>query len=143
MVKFKKITQDNFDLAMEIEVTKEQDLVIAPTMYSLAQCYVYPEMKPFLIMKDDVAVGFILFIVDHKESFYEICRLMIDKNHQRKGYGKESMLLAIDYLKAEGAKIIELSHRTDNPHPAKLYLDLGFEYTGEIEDQEKKMKLTL
>ena len=143
MLKLEEITKDNFKMAIEIKVTKEQDLVIAPTVYSLAQCYLYTEMKPFLIMKDDVAVGFILFVVSEKESFYEICRFMIDKNHQRKGYGKEAMILAIDYLKSNGAKTIELSHRTDNPHPSKLYLDLGFEYTGIIEGYEKMMKLTL
>lgn len=70
MLRLEKITEDNFEMAVKIKVTEEQDLVIAPTVYSLAQSSICPEMKPFLIRKENLAVGFILFIVDH-EKFME------------------------------------------------------------------------
>lgn len=57
MLRLEKITQDNFEMAIKIKVMEEQDLIIAPTVYSLAQCYLCPEMKPFLIMKDVVQVS--------------------------------------------------------------------------------------
>ena len=37
MIRFEKITEENFDTAVDITVTEEQDMVIAPVVYSLAQ----------------------------------------------------------------------------------------------------------
>lgn len=142
MIRFEKITKENFHAAVDITVTKEQDMVIAPVVYSLAQCYIMPDiLEPYLILNDNTPVGFILFIVDSKESQYEICRFMIDKNHQKKGYGKAALLQAIEYLKEKGAKVIELSHQTNNYGVGKLYQSVGFVYTGIIEDGEVMMKL--
>lgn len=143
MLKFEPITPDNYRDAIRITVTPEQDKIIAPVVYSLAQCYVFPEeLRPFLIRDGEMAVGFILMGIEEEDT-YEVCRLMIDKGHQRKGYGRQAMELAIRYLKEQGAKVICLSHRVDNPAPAPLYLSLGFEYTGVIEGPERLMELKL
>ena len=142
MIRFEKITEENFDTAVDITVTEEQDMAIAPVVYSLAQCYIMPDiLEPYLILNDNTPVGFILFIVDSKESQYEICRFMIDKNYQKNGYGKAALLKAIEYLKEKGAKAIELSHQTNNYGVGKLYESVGFVYTGVIEDGEVMMKL--
>ena len=142
MIRFEKITEENFDIAVQITVTEEQDMVIAPVVYSLAQCYIMPDiLEPYLILNENIPVGFILFIIDRKEAQYEICRFMIDKNHQKKGYGKTALLKAIEYLKDRGASVIELSHQTNNYGVGKLYESVGFVYTGIIEDGEVMMKL--
>ncbi|WP_217587722.1 GNAT family N-acetyltransferase [Lentibacillus saliphilus] len=40
---------------------------------------------------DKTPVGFILFIIDKEEPCYEICRMMIDEQYQKKGYGKKAL----------------------------------------------------
>lgn len=142
MIRFEKITKKNFRQAVDISVTKEQEEVIAPVVYSLAQCYIFPSnLFPFLIFDDDTPVGFILFGIDEAEDEYEICRFMIDQHKQKRGYGKAALLMAIDYLKNKGAKLIELSHQTNNLSVGKLYQSVGFTYTGVIEDGEMMMQL--
>jgi len=142
MLEFKEITEDNFDECIMLKVNKEQSEIIASNVMSLAQCYVVGDTaKPFLICDDGVAVGFILFTVDKVKNIYYIWRLMIDERMQRQGYGRKSMEMAVKYLKDQGADKIEMSHRVDNLKPAKLYLSLGFRYTGVIEEDEKMMEL--
>lgn len=145
MIHFVEITTDNFEDAIKIKVSREQEQYIAPVEWSLAQAYAFRDLFPFLIYDEKVPVGFILFLIDRdeKEPCFEISRLMIGEQYQRKGYGKQAMEKAIEYLKLMGAKKIELSHLEDNPYPGKLYQQAGFRYTGEIEDGERMMELIL
>lgn len=142
MIRFVPITEDNMDDAIAISVRPDQEEVIAPVVYSLAQCYVLSDiLTPFLIMNDDLPVGFILFLIDPEEDQYEICRLMVDQKQQKKGYGREALLLAIRYLAEAGAKKIELSYQTNNYGVGKLYESVGFHYTGVIDDGEVMMEI--
>lgn len=144
MIRFEPITEDNMDDAIAISVRPDQEEVIAPVVYSLAQCYVLSDiLTPFLIMNDDLPVGFILFLIDPEEDQYEICRLMVDQKQQKKGYGREALLLAIRYLAEAGAKKIELSHQTNNYGVGKLYESVGFHYTGVIDDGEVMMEMEI
>ena len=144
MIRFEPITEDNMDDAIAISVRPDQEEVIAPVVYSLAQCYVLSDiLTPFLIMNNNLPVGLILFLIDPDEEEYELCRLMIDQSQQKKGYGQEALLLAIRYLADAGAKKIELSHQTNNYGVGKLYESVGFHYTGVIDDGEVMMEMVI
>ena len=111
-------------------------------VYSLAECYAYPNtLEPILVLDKDTPVGFVLFYINPEESVYKFGRVMIDQKYQGQGYGRKTMLLGIKYLKNKGAKKIVLSHSTTNPFPSKLYLSLGFKYTGVIDEGEEMMEL--
>lgn len=134
MISLKPVTKTNFDDAVKISVSPKQKLIISDVVYSLAECYVYPEiLKPFLVLNNDIPVGFILFHIEKEEGKYSFARVMIDHHHQGLGYGKKAVILGIQYLKDMGAKVIELSHLKENPHPVKLYKSLGFKYTGKLD----------
>ena len=48
MIRFEPITEDNMDDAIAISVRPDQEEVIAPVVYSLAQCYVLSDiLTPF------------------------------------------------------------------------------------------------
>lgn len=106
MIRFEPITQDNMDDAIAISVHPDQEDVIAPVVYSLAQCYVLSDiLTPFLIMNDDLPVGFILFLIAPKDEEYELCRLMIAQKQQKKGYGREALLFwRFDTLRMRGRR---------------------------------------
>ena len=53
------------------------------------------------------------------------------------------MKAIIQFFKDLGAKKIVLSHEIENPYPARVYLSVGFKYTGEIVGIEKMMELDL
>lgn len=134
MISLRPVTKENFDKAIKISVTPKQENIISNVFVSLAECYVYTDiLKPFLVLNNDVPVGFILFHIEEKKSKYGFVRIMIDQHHQGLGYGRKAVRLGIQYLKERGAKVIELSHLKENPHPVKLYKSLGFKYTGKLD----------
>ena len=92
MIRFESITQDNMNDAIAISVHPDQEDIIAPVVYSLAQCYVLSDiLTPFLIMNDDLPVGFILFLIAPKEEEYELCRWRFNTLRMR-GRRKSSFL---------------------------------------------------
>ena len=156
MIKLQKITWDNWEECMRLEVTEEQDNYIASNMYSLAQSYVAQlndELPPmtYAICNDDVLIGFTMFGYDtadenehDNEPCYFIARFMIDKRHQNKGFGKQAMVEVLEYIKSypQGAAAsVYLSYEPSNVVAQKLYKSLGFVETGNICEGEIVAKL--
>ena len=85
-----------------------------------------------------------LSIMEDKADYY-IWRFMIGADHQRKGYGAKAMKKVVEYVRIlPNAKELVLSHVEDNAEAAEFYKSLGFEHTGEKdEDGELMMALKL
>ena len=59
-----------------------------------------------------------------------IWRFMIDKNHQKKGFGKEALRLVLEYISTfpcGKAKYCWLSYEPENKAAKALYSSFGFE----------------
>lgn len=141
MVQLQDINKENYGRVVRLELTEKQKEVIATNLESLAQAYACRDVcRAFAICDDAEVVGFILLQFDKKDNFYDIWRIMIGKQFQGKGYGEQALLLAIEFLKKQGAKVIHMSHQTNNYEPSKLYQKVGFKYTGKIEDGEVLME---
>ena len=70
---------------------------------------------------------------------YSIWRLMIDERHQKKGYGKEAVRLALEFIRTwpcGTAEYCVLSYEPENAAAKELYHSFGFEETGEIAGDE-------
>jgi diamine N-acetyltransferase len=81
---------------------------------------------------------------------YFILRILIDKNHQRKGYGKQAIKKIIDEIKTRPhgkADCIYTSWAPQNIGSKMLFASLGFVETGEIDldedDYEVIVKLNI
>ena len=141
MVQLQEINQENFERVVKLELTEGQKEVISSNLESLAQAYACRDIcKAFAICNDLEVVGFIMLEVDINENEYGIWRIMIGRQFQGKGYGKQALLLAIDFHVKQGAEVIHMSHQTNNYAPSNLYQKVGFKYTGEIEDGEVLME---
>ena len=158
MIELRKITYENFDQVIQLHVEEDQKNFVARNIYSLAEAYVSLTNQdnipmPFAVYAHDELVGFLMLSYEEKdpdddedETVYLIWRFMIDKKHQRKGYGKETMIKAIEYIKTfpKGpASAIVLSYEPTNIVVKKLYASLGFIETGEMFDDEVVAKLRL
>ena len=69
----------------------------------------------------------------------EVWRLMIDKAYQGRGYGKEAVSLALDFIKSSPCGLAEycwLSYEPENEVAKKLYSSLGFNETGDMDGEE-------
>ncbi|GAA0343624.1 GNAT family N-acetyltransferase [Bacillus carboniphilus] len=159
MVEFRKITWDNFEECMSLELYEEQKNFLAPNVYSLAQSYVallndeLPAMT-FAIYDKGTMIGFIMMYHDTaeeneygNESCYGVLRFMIDKKYQGKGYGKKAMAKALEYIKTfpQGeAKAVYIAFEPKNTIAKQLYASFGFKETGEVNDADEViLKLNL
>ena len=145
MIKLKEITEENYIDCLNLNVADSQTSFVASNTYSLAQAWVYHETAyPFAIYNDDEMVGFVMMGFYKPKGVYNIWRFMIDERFQGKGYGKQALLLAIEYLRDKyNVTEIFLSFAPGNTVAEKLYTDVGFRRTGELEDNEIVMCLKL
>ncbi|HBK85375.1 MAG TPA: N-acetyltransferase [Firmicutes bacterium] len=158
MVELKKITWDNWLACIKLRVKDEQDDFIASNTFSLAQAYVAllnDELPPmtYAISKDDAVIGFVMMGHDTaeeneyaREVSYSICRFMIDRQHQGKGYGKEAFAKVLDLIKTwpqGNAVSVFISYHPNNVVAKHLYASFGFVETGDICEGEVVARLAL
>ena len=145
MVELREITEDNYGECFKLKVTEAQNNFVASNIYSLAQARVFYETAyPFAVYADGGMVGFIMLGYLKPENQYTVWRLMIDERFQGKGYGRQALLLGIEYLKEKfGPPEIFLSYEPDNHVAEKLYESVGFKKTGGLWGDEIIMRLNL
>lgn len=156
MIELRKISEENFEECMSLEPKEEQKGFVASNLKSLAEAYIALANDscipmPYAIYNDNTMVGFLMLSFNAEnntkdENQYWLCRFMIDKNHQRKGYGKESLLKALAMIKEFSLNkkaAVYLSYEPENDIARKLYRTLGFQETGEVEEGEVVAKLCL
>ena len=80
------------------------------------------------LQMEDSQAGF----VEDNPDFVFLHRIMIDKNHQGKGYGVRSLELCVEEFKKEFPSIgcVELIHYPDNDRAAAVYEKASFKLTG-------------
>lgn len=128
MVALREITREDWFQCTQLNVTDEQrKLFTAPVVYWLAESKYETHFKPLAIYHEDTMVGFAIYFVN-ETGIGEIEAIMIDQNHQGKGYGRIAMIELINLLKDEyHCEEVRLSHRKKNEIASKLYESLGFE----------------
>ena len=139
VISLQPITKANWEEAIKLKVGDGQEHFVAPNVYSLAEAAYEDEEFPFGIYVDDIMVGFLMYYCDRSADYplWGVSRLMIDLQHQGKGYGRKAMQLLIDKIRAEtDAEGLLISYVPDNISAAKLYASLGFVDEGIIYDDE-------
>ncbi len=135
-IRLEKVSVDNFENVLSLQIHEEQKGFVSSPAYSLAEAYVYyKNAYPFAIYNDDVMVGFIMLGYYEIRNQYTLWKFLIDKHYQNKGYGKEALLQGIRYAK-EQFKCTELYTGVSigNKIAEQLYMKIGFEATGLIEN---------
>lgn len=138
MVELREINAGNFDDVIELTVFDEQKDFVASNMYSLAESKVKPECVPLAIYSDDDLVGFVMYNTDAYDNHeYWIWRLMIDRKHQKKGYGKAAMQLVLAKMMSDDDRSkIYISFEPENTGAKALYEQLGFSPDGRVIEGE-------
>jgi len=162
MINLRKIAHWNLVECLDLGITEEQEDFVDSNAESLAEAYASVTnggfATPYAIYDGDVMVGFVMYTyydkpdaydltdvlssvenpadVPYKAPCYYIWRLLIDKNHQRKGYGKQAIEKIITEIKTMPhgqANCIYTSWHPDNIGSKTLFASLGFKETGEVE----------
>lgn len=145
MISLERVNEQNYQHVFALELTNNQKGGVSSNMKSLAQAWIYYDRaRPYAIRNDNDIIGFIMFDYKPSEKKAEIWRFMIGKDFQGKGYGTEALSSAIRLLANENLfSTIQINYVKGN-FPAKhLYEKLGFQETGEMEENEIVMKLYL
>ncbi|MBN1151518.1 GNAT family N-acetyltransferase [candidate division WOR-3 bacterium] len=142
-VVFKDIDQNNFFDCMDLEVRNDQPYV-ASNSFSVAESKIFPEWTTKAVYHEEEMVGFVMYTLDFDDGELYLCRFMIDKNHQGKGFGVATLdLLKKIALETDGIGKIVLSTSPKNLNGIRIYEKYGFRDTGVIEDGEEVFELVL
>jgi diamine N-acetyltransferase len=141
-VTLREITADTLGDVLRLQVAEEQKQFVAPNAVSIAQAH-FAEYAWFrAIYAGDTPVGFVMLHVDPAEAEYGVWRFMIDRHHQRRGYGSKAMQLVIEHVHGlPNARELLLSYVPGAGSPLPFYQKCGFVETGEWEGDEKVMAL--
>ena len=139
----KCITEDNFLDAFHLKLRKDQEEFVSHPIRSLAQAYVYRnQCQPFGIYQDEEMVGCVMVIYDYDVPEYDIWHMMIDEARQGRGYGKEALKRVLEYIATkpfgESNRVV-LTCNQQNIPGLRLYRSLGFQETGNVDEDEIEM----
>lgn len=158
MITLRKITLENRRAMFNLEVSEDQRRFVASNLSSVASCYVLATNGgnpfPFVIYADEQPVGFVMLtygITGYEEPSiakdnYCILRLMIDKQYQNRGYGREAMKKILEFIRtlpAGPARYCWIPYSLENIAAKKLYQSFGFRENGEIFNEESITVLQL
>lgn len=137
LVSLREITSKNVKAILALRVTEEQKKVYPRSNgYSIAEGHYPADDDPVwmrAIYAGEAPVGFLMTSEAPDQGGYFLWRLMIDVEHQGKGYGSRAVELLIERIKASGnAKELVTSHLKKDGSAGAFYQKLGFVYTGEI-----------
>ena len=153
MLHLEKINGNNVWEILKLTVSESQKNFVASNDVSIIEAYTAitgnGHAFPFGIYDSDKPVGFLMIGFDVDDYWadapeiarnnYNIWRLMIDKDFQNKGFGKEAVQLALDFIKTfpcGEAEYCWLSYEPENETARHLYHSFGFEETGEMDGEE-------
>ena len=153
MLRLEKVTGKNVWSILKLSVSQEQESFVAPNDISIIEAYTAITGNgyafPFGIYEGETPVGFMMIGFDADDCWedapsiargnYNLWRLMIDKNYQNKGYGKEAVRLALEFIKTfpcGKADFCWLSYEPENEIASRLYHSFGFVETGEMDGDE-------
>ena len=106
MLRLEKVTGKNVWSILKLSVSQEQESFVAPNDVSIIEAYTAITGNgyafPFGIYEDDIPVGFLMVGFDADDYWedapsiakgnYNLWRLMIDKNYQKKGWKRSSQI---------------------------------------------------
>ena len=153
MLSLEKINGKNVWDILKLSVSDDQKNFVARNETSIIEAYTAITANgyafPFGIYDDCTPVGFLMIGFDKDDYWedapaiaagsYNFWRLMIDKKYQGRGYGKEAVRLALEFIKTfpcGKAEFCWLSYEPENETARRLYREYGFEETGEMDGEE-------
>jgi diamine N-acetyltransferase len=144
-IQLKDVTRDNWEEAMALKGSPEQETFAPPVSVSLAKIYIKPDGAnvtyiPFAIYDDEQMVGFIMHAYEYttKESYW-INGFIIDKKFQGKGFGKDAFSEIVQWIQKQHPQCdeIRLTVARENEHAKGLYERFGFIDTGIVYGNEQ------
>lgn len=148
------MTKNNWRELAKLKVREDQTSFVASNLQSIAEAQFGHdeddgsrwEIYPYGIYDGETPVGFLMYGCNFSYRDFQvfIARLMVDENHQGKGYGKFAMENILENFRQDDRiQSIGISYKPENEVARKLYANLGFIETGEEMGEETLAVLRL
>ena len=161
MIELKKISilDEAMKECIALEVLPEQENFVAGNAYSLAEAYdvnkAYAETGkgaiavPYAVYENGKMVGFVMYgyfppgkddpnedeVYNEDEPHYYVWRLFVDKNHQGKGIGRETLRQVMEEIKTKplgDANYVYSSYDPDNIASKTTFASYGYTEDGRV-----------
>lgn len=140
---FEPVNPANREEVENLQVLPEQTGMIESVRECMLEADTLQEWRPVGIYDGDMLVGFAMyghFSDPQPEGSVWLDRILIDRKHQKKGYGKAAVLALLERLSREyGKNQIYLSVYQSNTAAISLYQQLGFQFNGEYDTKGEKI----
>lgn len=151
-IQLRKINSRNIGKIIQLRVREDQRYFVATNTQSILEAFCAITnggvALPFGIYDGETPVGFLMIgyggndwedAPEIARDNYSLWRLMIDANHQHRGYGRAAMAAALDYIRSfpcGKAEYCYLSYEPENTVARELYHSFGFRENGEMDGEE-------
>lgn len=130
MITLQPINENNFMEAAALKVSDMQKGFVASAPMILARAYAYRNQNAFCwgIYDDEQVIG-LAMIHDMVEepACYHLCELLIDADHQNKGYGYQALQLILSHCRRERRfNRVEVCVKKANTAAIHVYEKAGF-----------------
>jgi diamine N-acetyltransferase len=149
MVSLRPLSESNRQAVEALRVAPGQERFVSGVTESLAEAAEHPGARAmqWAIYDDDTPVGFVM-IADEVDgppyTPHYLWKLLIDERHQRRGYGTATLDLIVEYFRGRpGVEALTTSAGQGDGSPIAFYERYGFVRTGEVDDGEVVLRLTL
>lgn len=143
-IELRDIDESNWFQCVSLKVSEEQKEFVATNSFSLAQASYEDNTFPFAIYDKGTMVGFVMYVFDTELGMWGMCRLMVDKNFQNKGYGRAAIATLLDLVKEKHGHVeFYTSVEPENEVATKLYESMGFAKNGRIIYDEVMLTISL
>ena len=149
------VTDDARRAALELRVAPEQEQFVAGVDVSLDEAVRYPLARPryWAVYDGDTIVGFTMISDGIAQEDlagdpslmgpYYLWRLLIDRRHQRRGYGTAVLDALARYVRARGGRELLTSYTAGDGSPGPFYARYGFVATDRFVEGERVLRLDL
>jgi diamine N-acetyltransferase len=151
-VHLREVTPANLASVTALAVDEAQTQYVASVADSLDEAAQTPDARPWYraVYDSDTLVGFVMIsdgiTVSNPEYLgpYFLWRLLIDRQHQGRGYGAAALRLVVDHLRGRPDARVLLTSAVPGPDsPLGFYLRFGFRETGQVHEGETVLALDL
>jgi len=128
MIRLERIHKDNWEECAELEPAEEQQSLIAPNVYSIAEAQFLQGFSSVAIYKHETMIGYALYGIDPDDHNYWIYRFMIDRRFQGQGYGFLAVCSIIEEIRnrSDRTDVLVLGYKPENERARRLYSKAGF-----------------
>lgn len=144
MLTLEPIDPGSWRIPLAVREDQRRHVAAVPTI--LARAYAYREQNAVAlhIALDGEPIGMLLYHDWAEGACYVLSQFFIDQRWQGKGYGYAAMQLLLDELRRDGRfRKVDLCYCEGDEAAMRLYEKCGFVHTGEVDEGEVIMRLTL